>query len=244
MAVLYTAYLDESGTHEGSEIVSVAGFVAAALDWERLSADWQTTLADYGLEYFHMADFESRQGPYAAWTRACREGCLNRLLDTIFEHVSQSIACIIPKRSFDLTMSARAKLWCGDAYGLAALGCWRTLCNTAKDPRLDGVLAVTMESGALGRHAIGNIHAEGSKVADWRSANPIRSLAFEDKRYFPPLQAADIMAYELYKQGLRQFGYETRGVRYPLRQLVRSPKQWGYPDDDELREVNRYLDSL
>ena len=244
MAVRYTAYLDESGTHASSEIVAVGGFVANASNWDGLSVDWQATLDDYGLDYFHMVDFESRQGPYTSWTRACREDCLNRLLDTIFKYVNQSVAFIIPKRSFDLILSAEAKVWCGNAYGLAALGCWRKLADTAKDPRLDGVLAITMEGGARGRHMIGNIYAAGSKDADWREANPIRSLAFHDKREFLPLQAADILAYELYKHGLRQFGYEMRAVRYPLRQLARSPRQWHYPDDDELRQVSQDLTGL
>lgn len=241
LVVLYTGYFDESGTHDGSEVVAVAGFVANTSNWEQFSEDWQAILNDCSLEYFHMSEFENMQGPYTSWTDTEGKDCLNRLLDTIHEHVIQSVAFIIPKMSFDLLMSAKAKRICGDAYGLAALECWRKLADTARDPRLDGVLNCIMESGARGRHALEEIHAAGSEDAAWQNENPILSLAFQDKRVFLPLQAADILAYELYKQGLRQFGQETRRGRYPLRQLARSPRQWHYLDDDELRQVSQYL---
>lgn len=242
MAVLYTAYFDESGTHDDSEVVAVAGFVANPSQWEQFSEDWQAALNDCcSLEYFHMSDFESRHGPYESWTDAERKDRLNRFLDIIQKHAQQSIGFVIPKGSFDLLMSDRAKEVCGDAYGLAAIGCWHKLAITARDPRVDGVLEYVMESGARGGGALLKIVAERSEDVEWLDSTRILSLSFRDKRAFPPLQAADILAYELYKQGLRQFGPETRAARYPLKQLWTPNRQWHYPDDDELSRTNEWL---
>jgi hypothetical protein len=72
--------------------------------------------------------------------------------------------------------------------------------------------------------------------------NRIIALSFEDKRLFLPLQAADILAYELFKRFRVQQGLDDRPIRYPLKQLVTPLQQWHYPDDDELRNVNEWLD--
>ena len=244
MATLYTAYFDESGTHDGAEVTVVGGFVAEPDKWEQFSKVWQVALDDYGLEYFHMSEFESRQGPHATWANAERNELLNRFLDIIHEYVLLSVGIIIPMRSFDQLLSAKAKAICGNAYGLAAIGCWRKLGDAAQDPSGDAVLAYVMEAGANGGGALKNIFSAESKDADWRNRNRIESVEFRDKRLFLPVQAADRLVYELYKHGLRQFGTETRGERYPLRQLRRSPWKWNYLGNDELNRINEYLTGL
>jgi hypothetical protein len=67
------------------------------------------------------------------------------------------------------------------------------------------------------------------------------SIAFEDKRLFPPLQAADLLAYELHKQLPRQLGIETRPIRYTLRELAKLPRSWGTMDADEMRKWHYVL---
>ena len=99
-----------------------------------------------------------------------------------------------------------------------------------------------MEAGQPGSAALSRIFSEGEKDPEWTDNNRIISLKFKDKRT-TPLQASDILAYELYKQGLRLFGRETRNVRYPLRQIARSLNEWHYVDDEELRRVNDWLSS-
>jgi len=62
VASLYTVYFDESGTHTASDASVVAGFVSNVTQWEDLSERWRKVLIESGLEYFHMTDFENRQG--------------------------------------------------------------------------------------------------------------------------------------------------------------------------------------
>ena len=95
-----------------------------------------------------------------------------------------------------------------------------------------------MEAGAKGSGALQLIHTEDSKIPEWQDAYRIVSLSFRRKREFLPLQAADIFAYELYKQSARVFGQEKRPVRYPLTQLARKKHQWNYVHDQHLREFN------
>lgn len=239
---VFTVYLDESGTHQTSDTVVVAGFFSVASRWVKFSEEWQEALNDYQLDYFHMTDFENRQGRFKGWSTREHEDCLNRLLGIINENVIGSVGWVVSKRSFDEILSEYAKAICGDAYGLAAIGCFRSLAQIVIEE--DGQAEYVMESGAEGSGALLRIYREGRKDPEWRDNNRILSLAFQDKRYFLPLQAADIMAYELYKQFLRQLGVEDRPARYPLKKLGTTLHEWHYPNDDELRSINEWLSRL
>jgi uncharacterized protein DUF3800 len=59
----YTAYLDASGTHQGSPVVAMAGFVATARAWAKIAKGWTSVLKSFGLPYFHMKEFASAIGP-------------------------------------------------------------------------------------------------------------------------------------------------------------------------------------
>jgi hypothetical protein len=52
VAVLYTFYFDESGTHDGSEAVVVAGCRRHKC-MGAVFCDWKAALKDCGLEYSH-----------------------------------------------------------------------------------------------------------------------------------------------------------------------------------------------
>jgi hypothetical protein len=79
---------------------------------------------------------------------------------------------------------------------------------------------------------------EDSKILEWQQEHRIIKLSFRDKRVFLPLQAADILAYELYKQSMRQFGDETRPTRYPLKMLSGKKGKWVYMTDELLRQAH------
>ena len=48
------AYFDDSGTHQGSPAISVAGYMSTPDRWKRFESEWRETLDAYGVEFFHM----------------------------------------------------------------------------------------------------------------------------------------------------------------------------------------------
>lgn len=230
-----TVYFDESGTHD-SEAVVVAGFVSSETEWEAFTERWEQVLTEAGLEYFRMSEFESSRGQFSGWTTPAKQDLLNMLLQIIRDHTFRSIGCVVMKQSFDSILSREAKIVCGDAYGLAALNCWRHLGLVLQ--KADVWMDCLMEDGAKGKGAIQDIFDAGSERPEWQEDYRMRSLSFEEKRV-APLQAADILAYELYKQGLQQFGLvKKRKMRYPLEQLEKIEHQWHYVQETHLREYN------
>jgi hypothetical protein len=163
---VFTVYLDDSGTHATSDVVVVAGFVSEASRWEQFSHEWQAALDCYNLDYFRMADFESSQGQFKDWKGQQRKKRFNRFLGIIKKYVLTSVGWAIPRSSFDVILSDLAKRICGDAYGLAALACFRSLAQLAIHPEVDGWFRYVLESGTRGRDALSRIHAEGRKEID------------------------------------------------------------------------------
>jgi len=236
---VFTAYLDESGTHKESDVVAVAGFISDTSRWKKFSQEWQKALDDYGLEYFHMTDFENRQKQFKNWEGQERKNRLNRFLRIIKKHVLYSVGWVVPRQSFDAIFSDPAKAICGDAYGLAAIACVRSSAKIMVS--MDSWAEYVLETGAKGRGALLWISREGQKDPEWRDNNRMQSLKFQDKRRFLPLQAADILAYELFKHLPNQLMRGVRKDRYPYRQLATIKKEWHYTDNDELENNNEWL---
>ena len=236
VASLYTVYFDESGTDDASEAAVVAGFVSNVTQWEAFSVKWQEALHGAGLDYFHMVDFAQKQEQFVGWNEEERRNLLNKLLPIIHEHTFWSIGIIVFKAAFDELVSEPVKQICGDSYGVATLACWRHLGQIMK--KVDGWMDCRMEAGAMGRSALELLHAEDSKFPTWRNEHRVLGLSFNNKRDFSPLQAADILAYELHKEVPRQFGNVNRKPRYPLKKLSQKKHEWHYITNKHLMELN------
>ncbi|MBI4281890.1 MAG: DUF3800 domain-containing protein [Chloroflexi bacterium] len=247
MTELYAGYFDESGTNPESKAVCVAGFISNVPRWDAFSLEWEKALIDFGLMeypgYFHMTDFESPlSAPYNKWSRELRQTRLNTLLEIIKKHTLGSVGCLVPKALFDSVMSPFAKAFCGGAYGLAATVCARLLLPTLIG--VDGWMEYSFEDGAEGRGELLTFYDKQKAYgrANMRNLRMV-GLAFRDKRVYLPLQAADILAYELFREFPRSQGLqERRSVRYPLASLHEPPfSQWHYLDEERLRQLNAEL---
>ena len=241
--MIVTAYFDESGTHRGSKAVSVAGFVADADAWVEFSAQWQIALNDYSLSHhgFHMTDFANCVKPYNTWTEKQRRERLARLLNIIQSNVLGSVGTVIPLKYFNDIFTPRTKAICGGAYGLAAVANFMALGEILRHEQIDSWVNYVFESGAKGSGQILKVFNSNVRYLEMKERYRLLSLRFEDKRALLPLQAADIIAYELYKEMPRQLKKHGREVRYPLSALSTIPRSWGWLEDKELRKWSEIL---
>jgi hypothetical protein len=236
MVSLATVYLDESGTHASSSIVTVAGFLSNVDKWATFSNDWNEALRASNIRCFHMTDFENRRGEFDGWTEDIRKPLLNKLLTIIQEHTFWSVGSNIETSLYDSLLGIEAKKLCGGAYGAVALHCWRLFGEKLKI--IDGWMNCIMESGAKGFGAIQLIYSEDSHFPEWSNDHRILSLSIDNKINSPPLQAADILAYEIWKERTRILNREPRKMRYPYKILAKVPHTWVYLDEIKLQEFN------
>jgi hypothetical protein len=98
-------------------------------------------------------------------------------------------------------------------------------------------------AGVKGRGKILDTFARGAKKPEWKSEFRALSLRFENPRQFLPLQAADIVAYELHHLLPRVRGLDVRPVRrHRLEALDAAPRRkWIDLTDETLENFAKAL---
>ena len=90
--VTLIAYMDDSGTHEGSHNSLVAGYWGGVGEWSRFEYEWKEILRSEGLEGhgFHAKEFwprippdGKRLPPYSDWSDQRHQGFIDKLLNII-----------------------------------------------------------------------------------------------------------------------------------------------------------------
>jgi len=203
---MFTAYLDDSGTHDGSLNVTVGGFVADVEQWHHFEREWAELLADYGLDetpgYFHMVDYEARNHPtYGTWSKEKRIEFMRRLTGIIRRRVSAGIAASLPAHNLQRIQKVLDNAFHkGYAYMTCTQVCWKNIGSWASANNHHEMIDSVFEAGAEGSGLVFHAHADLIKnhadlVREWH----VGGIAFDTKR-MKPLQAADFFAYESYKR--------------------------------------------
>jgi len=238
-----TAYFDESGTHEGSEAVALAGWLSTDERWRRFEAEWREALSDFGVDMFHMNKFANGAPPFKGWPEKKRQARLARLLTIINRHALGSVGWVINKPLYDKVVAEKAQSICGSPYGLAAVACFTDVASAMRGMKIvDAWVAYVFEKGTEGQADILKMFNENMRDPARKEHFRLLSLRFEDKRKYLPLQAADILAYELYQHFPRQLGLSRRSPRaYVMSRLSERASYWGYYEEQELRKASDAL---
>ena len=228
----YTVYLDESGTHADSPALAVAGYLADDSSWDSFAVDWRASLTEMGLDHFHMTDFSNKAGVYASWTEDERRERFARLVGITNRHAIASVGTVIERALYERLITGAGRERSGGLYGLAAISCAMTV-----DKRLPGVsVGYVFENGAQGRGQLAKVLRDNMHYTSEPESLRIRSVTFRDKRMFVPLQAADILAYELYQNFPRLLGTDSRPIRRShLEQLAQIQRDWGSLDETQIK---------
>jgi hypothetical protein len=82
---MISAYLDESGIHDGAEACIVAGFFGKKGPWRKLDAAWSRTLRKFGvpLHEFHAKTVIHRKGLFQGWSNDQHAEFLQALGETV-----------------------------------------------------------------------------------------------------------------------------------------------------------------
>lgn len=224
---MLSAYLDETGhsKDDRQRFNGMAGLVALSANWERLEVKWQKTLKDFHIPFFHMKDFANRKREYEGWSETKRQKLYGRLLTHIEAAHPLPIGSILAMSDYnDLTEAQRASF--GDPYHVGFVTALSQLTALALEVRLKPakITPVFSDHVEFRHHALWSYEylCNRAEVKQW-----IDSPVFRDMRELVPLQAADIVAYELYKEFERQLFRKDAMPRYGYRVICKMPKRIG-----------------
>jgi len=165
---LYQAYIDESGTHEGAEILTVAGYYGT-------SAQWQTFLDNWKQTEFHAKErrFDALKPQLAHAIDLAQLGGVE--------------VCLRPWE-FKNHANSDFKNHIGNAYAVCAFSCATRICELIGTDT-EARVAFVLEDGQPNANWVQRI------LIAMMQRFPIASVTIAKKRDFPQLHTADFLAY-------------------------------------------------
>jgi hypothetical protein len=211
-------YFDASGHHDNldgqgrpSPAVTVAGYLATPLQWKQFDKDWKKRLDEAGLPYFHMTDFVSQQKLFKNrndWPKEKRDRLITDLIQIISNNVIYGVGMAIVRADYNKVIEALpiVRKFFGSPYTFCSIRCFETGVDWARAAKYDETIKYIFESGDEHQHEVLAAHTSICKDDKRREFYRfgVGSLTFEDGARVRPLQAADILAHELYKEMGRQ----------------------------------------
>jgi len=199
LAVLSTHLPDACAT-DTARVCAVAGYLGTEAQRERFVPRWESILAGAGLKAFDTADYERSEGEFAGWNAGQKTELLEKLLAAIKESGLVAIGSALPLAEFEaLSAADRMSITFGrpdDPHLLCFNHCLVDAAQRAAPlPREEKVCFVFDWHDDIGSAALW--HFEELKNL---TSEPVRerlgALGFDSRMEFPPLQAAQLLAYE------------------------------------------------
>jgi hypothetical protein len=201
---VFTAYYDESGTHGGSPITVLGGFIGMVEEWAEFNREWRKILAKNNLPYIHAKELFHRQGPYRNWSEKQINYIWADILYVLQEYKRFQISKIVlhDRDYYDSYISAglssrRERL--DTKYALCVRCAMHFLPMAHHRLNADGVVNFMLEAGHKNAGDALRVSLELKKNEYYSWAQSIGTFSFGTKSDFPPLQAADLISYWFYK---------------------------------------------
>jgi hypothetical protein len=241
---VFGAYFDESGTHQGSPVLVVAGYLSTVEQWVHFDHDWSRFLQDFGIAgFFHMTDFESRWGQYRDWPDEKRHRCIDRITSILSWRTQFRAA-------FAVNVQDYHELFPGNEVTPYAFCVWEWMKEAERwmdRYSIHDTVAYTFERGSgRGAEIESNFVWMLQRRPDLRRRYRLGSYSFADKREVLRLQASDFFAYESWKRLLNNvLPAEKRRSRRSVVLLLRRAKHHAYYHGREhLEKFKHDLDSF
>jgi hypothetical protein len=243
------AAFDASGKEDSACLV-VAGFISSHEDWSSFNKEWLARLKEDDLTYFHMVDFANFKKQFAnGWqdNEPRRRRLLGDLVGIIKSHTYRLFSSSIEMHTFNTLSTENKKEYSLNAYVLAARSCAADVRRWQEREKFTPPTAYAFEDGDGGKGKL------EKRFLDDNLSKPVFKLKKDTVqpdgstiRGYTPLQAADLLAYELHKPHRDLLAGKPRipRFRWALKELLRVPGEPGYYTPKNLRDLNERLEGL
>jgi hypothetical protein len=228
---MFVAYVDESGSDDANDYIGVGGLIAPIEHWKAFEGRWREILAQHGVPYSHMREFAHSTGAFRKWRSPNKQFEPERIkfsadiCQCILDHAIYSFGAIITKRHWKTLVPEDMRKDMGGPYAFLGRYCMTRICVWADDNGQTEPVDLVFEKGQP-ESAIRLQHSVLCRNENVRKEYRLGNLRFEDKRGVLPLQAADVVAYELLKHFNDLASGRTTDLRHPLRRLREMPNAW------------------
>ena len=224
--VYYTAYMDETGHAAADDqlFCGMAGFIAPAEDWEIFEGKWKRVLRDFKIPYFHMREFAHSVGVFEGWKgkEAKRQKLFGSLLNKIAAIHPIPLGSITSLEAYR-NLTPEDQIVYHDPYLRGLADCAGLPGMLLKDAPPEVKYAVVFSEQAEFRHRAESVYQVLKQYFSF--SHRMMYPDFKDMRDLVPLQAADIIAYELHKEFERQLYKPDKEPRHGYKELEKMAKR-------------------
>jgi hypothetical protein len=249
LSVVLESYSDESATDDLSPYASFAGYIGDEANWKSFTIDWLDALRDLRLSEL-SPDLETEFHTYhfyklakeRNWSSEQIDECVVTLARIIKEHTLIGFASMVSTSNYDKAFSPRIrKRRLKNRYYLLFEGAvrtqWRYLYYGAP---------AGLQRAAFFFDEKRGFQYRAQKLFDgWKSDHDKRGLmvsrTFLPSRDFPPIQAADFLAYELRCYGQKGM-HSSADVTTAMNALKRDLLVHEF-EPDELKTISERLET-
>jgi hypothetical protein len=193
IVMIAEAFIDESGTHHGSPMMTVAGYLFKQAQARRFSRDWRKTLDKYGLPAAHQTDCANGNGDYKKMSMDDRIAVGRLLIENIKRRTLYGFGVSVDPSAYERIVGRENNA--PSCYAFALLHCFVLLSRWAKETSFDGKITYVFEAGhgsqSEANRFLDAILEQGSRLSGFYAGH-----AFLDKQQALELQAADMLAWQ------------------------------------------------
>jgi len=92
-------FVDESGTHDDADVVTVAAYAGRPKTWQKWSGEWKKAKKPVGV--FHAVEAANRTGEFEGWSRDKRDELVKRVLPVIASNSLAGAVIGLNKQNFE-----------------------------------------------------------------------------------------------------------------------------------------------
>lgn len=163
LLALASVYIDESGTHAGSSIMTIGGVVFKRRKARDFSREWSAYLRAKGVPYFHMTDVTHPQGTiYNGWTADKLVKFEKKLIALVGKNADYGFAVSISESEFNAEYGDVLGGWSredimGSAYTYLLRHALSKGAAWAEESGFSGDISYFFEAGHLNQHKASEI---------------------------------------------------------------------------------------
>lgn len=196
------AYIDDSDSAVGDNARFLAGYVLDSTKWAEFSDEWDAVLrAHPAIGYFHAVEAQNLRGEFRGWSVEQKDEKVIALAKVVRKYQPWSIQCSVNKSDFDAIFRPVAPYFLQDPYFINFYGIIMVLAYRHNQRGITiPVDFIFDEKGGLGTNAlVWYDHIKGLQIPDIK---PLLggTPAFKDDKAVMPLQAADMLAWNVRRE--------------------------------------------
>lgn len=238
---MLSVYMDDSGSHDQSHNCVIAGYWGEVREWRRFEREWRAVLLKYGIEEFKANEFwprlsgGRRNPPYNGWSDERSDAYINDLLTVIESRrvfpfangiLGDQWNQLLPHHKGILTYGAVDSDLQKALFMPLSMAVVRVLDYCREGRTMNFFFDDDPKNTRLTQAIVacfGQIKAsfieEGSSASE-----KIGSFGFEDSKVSPPIQAADLLAYEAHRWAKGAQGDQNSPTRMSYKRALSRAK--------------------